>query len=57
MTGNIFTIIALFISVSITGAGAYNFLKEKNDKESRKVYSIFIIAGFVIFIGLLSRFF
>ena len=57
MIGNVFTIIALIISVSVTGAGAYNFLKEKNDKESRKVYSIFIIAGFVIFIGLLSRFF
>ena len=56
MIGNIFMIVALFISASITGAGIYNFFKEKNDKDSRKVYSIFIIAGLVIFIGLLSRF-
>ena len=57
MIGNIFIIIALFVSISIASAGIYNFIKEKNDKDSRKIYSIFIIAGFVIFIGLLSRFF
>ena len=57
MIGNIFIIIALFVGISIASAGIYNFIKEKNDKDSRKIYSIFIIAGFVIFIGLLSRFF
>lgn len=49
----IIKIIGMVIGLMITGAGLYYFIKEKNDKESRKIYGIFIVVGGVIFIAAL----
>ena len=49
----IIKIIGMVIGLMITGAGLYYFIKEKNDKESRKIYGIFIAVGGVIFIAAL----
>lgn len=51
MSGIIFIVIALVIGVLILGAGVYYLVKEKNDPESRKIYTITIVVGAVIVIG------
>jgi len=48
---NIIAIIALVIGIMITGAGIYFLVKEKNDPESRKIYTITAISGVVIVVG------
>lgn len=49
----IFNIVGLLIGLMILGAGIYYFIKEKGDKDSRKIYSVIagigaVIVGFVI---------
>ena len=44
-------IIAAIIGALIFGAGLYYLVKEKQDKESRKIYTITSAIGGVIFIG------
>ena len=44
----IFNIIGLIIGILILGAGIYYLIKEKDDKESRKIYGITTCAGAVI---------
>jgi len=41
-------IIGLLIGILILIGGIYYLMKEKNDPESRKIYSIVIIVGLVI---------
>lgn len=48
----IFNIIGLVIGIMILGAGIYYFAKNKEDKESRKIYGIVIGVGAVIVIGI-----
>ena len=38
-------IIGLIIGILVAGAGLYYLSKEKNDKESRKIYSVVSIVG------------
>lgn len=41
----IMKIIGLIIGILVAGAGLYYLSKEKNDKESRKIYSVVSIVG------------
>ncbi len=43
-------IIGLIIGILILCCGIYYLVKEKNDPESRKIYSIISAAGMIIFI-------
>jgi len=43
-------IIAMVIGALILGAGIYYLIKEKNDPESKKIYSIVSVIGGVIFV-------
>lgn len=51
----IFNICGLIIGLLILGAGLYYLLKEKEDKESRKIYSITACVGAAILIVMLIR--
>ena len=44
------SIIGLIIGVLIFGAGLYYLIKEKNDPESKKIYSIISIIGAVLIV-------
>lgn len=43
-------IIGLIIGVLVFGAGLYYLVKEKNDKESKKIYSIVSAVGVAIIV-------
>ncbi len=47
---SISTIIALFIGASIFLGGLYYLLKEKEDKESRRIYQITTLTGAVLLV-------
>lgn len=51
----IFNIIGLVIGLMILAAGIYYFVKEKDDKESRKIYGIISCVGAVIFIFIIVK--
>ena len=53
----IVAIIAVLIGLLLIGAGGYYFIKEKSDKESRKIYMITMLIGVIIVIGALVKFF
>ncbi|MDO4327218.1 MAG: hypothetical protein Q4E24_14505 [bacterium] len=53
----ILTVIGLLIGCMICGAGIYYLMKEKNDLESKKIYSITTGVGAVIVLAALIRFF
>lgn len=55
MSGTIFTVAALVIGALIFGAGIYYLAKEKDDPESRKIYSIAVGVGVVIVIGAVAK--
>lgn len=42
------TIIGIIIGAMILGAGIYYLVKEKADKEARKIYTITTVAGVLI---------
>jgi hypothetical protein len=44
----IYNIIGLIIGILILGAGIFTFIKEKTDRESRKIYGITMGAGGII---------
>ena len=46
-------IIGTLIGAFIVGIGIYYLVKERHDKESRKIYSIISGIGLVMFIGML----
>ena len=52
----IVAIIAVLIGLLLIGAGYY-FIKEKSDKESRKIYMITMLIGVIIVIGALVKIF
>jgi uncharacterized membrane protein HdeD (DUF308 family) len=47
-------IIGTLIGAMILGAGLYYLIKERNDKESRKVYGTISSIGGVIFVVMLT---
>lgn len=47
MKGTVFTIIILVIGAMILGAGLYYLMKEKEDKEAKKIYGITMVVGIV----------
>ena len=49
------TIIGLLAGLAILIAGIYYLIKDKNDAQSRKVYSVFIVIGAVIIIALVVK--
>lgn len=51
----IISIIGILIGVSVLGAGIYYLMKEKDDKESHKIYGIISGIGGVVFIGALLK--
>ena len=50
----IVNIIGTVIGALVLGAGLYYFAKEKNDRESRKIYGIISVCG-VLFVVMLVR--
>ena len=51
----IFNVVGLIIGLAILIAGVFYMLKEKNDKESVKIYGIISAVGGVIFIAMLIK--
>lgn len=51
----IFNIIGLVIGLAVLIAGVFYLVKEKNDKESVKIYGIISAVGAVIFIVMLIK--
>ena len=49
------TIVLLLIGLAVFAAGIYYRIKEKHDKESRKIYSIVTAAGAVLVIGAIIK--
>jgi hypothetical protein len=55
MSGTIITIIGLLIGISVTIAGGVYLRKEWTDKESRKIYSVFLGIGIAIMVGVIIK--
>lgn len=53
----IVTILALIIGILVAGAGIYYMTKEKEDAESRKIYTIAAVVGAVLAVGALLKLF
>ena len=51
----VFNIVGLAIGLMILGAGIYYLVKEKEDRESRKIYSITTVVGAVITIFMVVK--
>lgn len=51
MSGKIFTIVILLIGAAILAGGLYYLVKEKNDKEAKKIYGIVSAVGAAVIIG------
>lgn len=51
----IISIIGMLIGALISGAGIYYLLKEKQDKESVKIYGIISIIGGIVFVGMFVK--
>lgn len=49
------SIIGMLIGALVAGAGIYYLVKEKQDKESAKIYGIISGVGGVIFIAMLVK--
>lgn len=52
----IISIIGMIICCLVVAVGIYYLVKEKEDKESRKIYGIITAIGAVVFIALLIYF-
>lgn len=48
-------IIGIIIGTMILGAGIYYLVKEKADKEARKIYTITTVAGALILAGAILK--
>lgn len=53
----IVTIIGLLIGLLVLGAGIYYLVKEKEDPESKKIYTVVTVIGLVITVGAAIRLF
>ena len=51
----IFNLIGLIIGLAILIAGVFYLIKEKDDKESAKIYGIISAVGGIIFIVMLMK--
>lgn len=51
----IISIMGILIGALVLGAGIYYLIKEKTDKESRKIYGVISCVGGVIFIVMLLK--
>ena len=51
----IVTIIMLIVGLAIFIGGLYYLVKEKEDKESRRIYAITVAVGAIIAIGVLIK--
>lgn len=49
------TIIGIIIGTMILGAGIYYLVKEKTDREARKIYTITTVAGALILAGAILK--
>ncbi len=49
------TIIGIIIGALILGAGIYYLVKEKEDREARKIYTITTVAGALILAGAILK--
>lgn len=48
-------VIALVIGTAVLCGGLYYLMKEKNDRESRKIYLVAVLAGAVIAVGAILK--
>lgn len=55
MSGKLYAVIGLIIGLMILGAGLYYWSKEKDNRESRKIYGIASLIGAVIAAAALIR--
>lgn len=55
MSGTIFTVVILIIGALIFGAGLYYLVREKNDLESKKIYSVITLVGALMVIGTILK--
>lgn len=55
MSGTIFTVVILIIGALILGAGLYYLVREKNDPESKKIYSVITLVGAVMVLGTILK--
>lgn len=55
MSGTILTVVILIIGALIFGAGLYYLVREKNDLESKKIYSVITLVGAVMVIGTILK--
>lgn len=55
MSGIIFTILGVLAGAGLLGSGIYYLFKEKDDKDSRKIYGAFIGIGAVLFVGVIIK--
>ena len=53
----IITIALLIIGIMVLAGGLYYLIKEKNDKESRGIYTVTTVIGAVIVIGAVMKIF
>lgn len=51
----IVTIIGLLIGLLVLGAGIYYLVKEKEDQESQKIYTVVTVIGLVIAVAAAVR--
>lgn len=49
------SIIGIIIGVAVLGAGIYYLVKEKNDAESKKIYSVVSVLGALLTMVMLLR--
>lgn len=51
----VFNILGILIGISVIIGGIYYLVKEKGDKESRKIYSVVTAIGTLILIGMIIK--
>lgn len=49
------SIIGIIIGVAVLGAGIYYLVKEKNDAESKKIYTVVSVLGALLTLVMLLR--
>ncbi len=53
----IFNVIGILIGLAILIAGVYYFIKERADRESRKIYAVVSVIGVLILVGMAIKVF
>ncbi len=53
----IFNVIGILIGLAILIAGVYYFIKERADRESRKIYAVVSVIGVLILVGMVIKVF